>query len=116
MTRRVDILWRIFEKIVKKLKVTGLKTSFLVNLSEIVQKLFCNFVVILICSVNLTVIFIYKFFFGSGQGRISNLKFIFLPPPLLDLYFFPQLKFIIMRGCAPQKKLSAFFCCNFVYF
>ena len=38
------------------------------------------------------------------QGCILNLKFIFLPPPLLDLYFFPNRNLLIMRGCAPQVK------------
>ena len=33
-----------------------------------------------------------------------NMKFIFLPPPPLLIYIFPQLTLTIMRGCAPQVK------------
>ena len=51
MTRRVNILWRIFEKIAKNLKMKSQerKTSFLVNLSENFPKIwalllqFCSF-------------------------------------------------------------------------
>ena len=50
------------------------------------------------------------------QGCILNSKFIFLPPPLFFIIFFPQLKFIIMRGCAPQVINFQPFLSNIVYF
>ena len=50
------------------------------------------------------------------QGCKLYLKFI-SPPPFLDLYFCPQLKFIKMRGERRRLEIvSLFFCCNFVDF
>ena len=36
------------------------------------------------------------------QGCILNFKFIFLPSLPFLIHVFPQMKFILMRGCAPE--------------
>ena len=43
------------------------------------------------------------------------IKFIVLPPTFL-IYIFPKMKFITLRGCAPQVKIFKPFCRNFANF
>ena len=50
------------------------------------------------------------------RGCIFNLKFIFFALPPSWVIFFPQMKLIILRGCAPQAKKFQPFICHFVNF
>ena len=46
----------------------------------------------------------------ARQGCILNLKFMFAPPPLFDLYFCPKWNLIKCGGACRRRKIFRLFC------